>query len=176
MPSVRNDRIDKENDLSRVRSGIITGLCFNLRGLDFAIDISLVDEIIRPPEIQPLIDAPDFFVGVIVHRDHTVPLMDLSRRLRLGEDSVIPDPRVLIVRREEVICGIFIDDVLGIWDIEKYRIESDGLNDMSVPEEFIRGLYCEDDRKLVVLDGSAVLDFEKLDLSGINLPDSKTNR
>ena len=58
---------------------------FFLAGEEYGVDVRLVQEIIRVSEITQVPRAPEFIKGVINLRGRIIPVVDLKRKLGLGE-------------------------------------------------------------------------------------------
>ncbi|HEV7498674.1 MAG TPA: chemotaxis protein CheW, partial [Vicinamibacteria bacterium] len=58
---------------------------FFLGGEEYGVDVRLVQEIIRVSDITQVPRAPDFVKGVINLRGRIIPVVDLKRKLGLGE-------------------------------------------------------------------------------------------
>ena len=58
---------------------------FFLAGEEYGVDVRLVQEIIRVSEITQVPRAPEFVKGVINLRGRIIPVVDLKRKLGLGE-------------------------------------------------------------------------------------------
>ena len=56
-------------------------LTFTLHGSLYALEAHLVREIIWLPELTTLTILPRYMAGVVNHRGHIVPVMDLGKRL-----------------------------------------------------------------------------------------------
>jgi len=83
---------------------------FQLGSEEYAVDIDLVEEIIRIPEITVIPDVPDYIRGVINLRGKVLPVISLRKRFHMGEDEYDNRSRILIVQtavtrcREEMNC------------------------------------------------------------------------
>lgn len=89
--------------------------CLVVAGGHYALDITLIREIIRPLPLVPVPRAPAFIDGVITLRKAVIPVVDLRRRFALppaGED--LPGRRVVICALSGRIVGLQVDDVSEI--------------------------------------------------------------
>ena len=62
------------------------------------MDVRLVQEIRRVTEITPVPRAPEFIRGVINLRGRIIPVVDLKRKLGLGEVEAGRAARIVVVR------------------------------------------------------------------------------
>ncbi len=73
---------------------------FFLAREEYGIDVRLVQEIIRVAEITPVPRAPAAIKGVINLRGRIIPVIDLKRRLGLGEVESTRVARVVVVQAQ----------------------------------------------------------------------------
>lgn len=126
----------------------------------FALDILMVQEIIKTTKITNLPNSPNFIEGVINLRGSIIPVIDLSRRLSLNpasEDNA--NSRIIIANVENRVTGFLVDSVSKVLKIIASEIEP-------APDIVIAGLetqyiigVCEIDEKLItILDFSRILE------------------
>ena len=88
---------------------------FRLDQQDYAIPVSAVREVARPPvRLTPVPKAPAFVDGVMNLRGRVVPIVDLRRRFDLGVSEQAGSGRILMIEVGEVIVGFLVDSVLEI--------------------------------------------------------------
>jgi purine-binding chemotaxis protein CheW len=64
---------------------VVVALCaFRVGAEEYAIDLRRVEEILRPPRVARVPNAPSFLEGVINFRGAIVPVIDLRKALGLG--------------------------------------------------------------------------------------------
>ena len=99
-------------------------LAFLLAGDTYAVRISAVGEILRPPPITEVPRAPSPIIGVVSVRGRLVTVMDLRRRFSLQEAPIDAKSRVLLVDiggDEQV--GLLVDEVLSVYRLAEAEIE-----------------------------------------------------
>jgi chemotaxis protein histidine kinase CheA len=65
---------------------------------EYGVDVRLVQEIIRVSEITQVPRAPEFIKGVINLRGRIIPVVDLKRKLGLGDVDVARQSRIVVVK------------------------------------------------------------------------------
>jgi purine-binding chemotaxis protein CheW len=99
-------------------------LAFVLAGDTYAVRISVVSEILRPPPITEVPRAPSPIVGVVSVRGRLVTVMDLRRRFSLPEAPIDAKTRVLIVELTgEELVGLLVDEVRSVYRLADSEIE-----------------------------------------------------
>ncbi|MGE0784501.1 MAG: chemotaxis protein CheW [Sandaracinaceae bacterium] len=138
---------------------------FTVDNVNYAIDILLVREIIRPLEIVPIPHAPPAVLGVADHRGEVVPVLDMRRRFGLPPQAATRRTKWLIAAHAGRLVGLVIDsvtDVFGTADEEKRTVPHIGVGDAA---RGIRAVYSYDGKLVFVLDLSRIAAVtEMLDL------------
>jgi chemotaxis signal transduction protein len=78
-------------------SNVLQLISFFLDNAEYALPITQVQEINRLSEITQIPSAPFHILGVINLRGQIVPVMELKRRLNIGEVNRGDDARIIVV-------------------------------------------------------------------------------
>jgi purine-binding chemotaxis protein CheW len=99
-------------------------LAFALAGESYAVQISFVAEILKPPPITEVPRAPRNVLGVVSVRGKLVTVIDLRRRFRLPESPIDRKSRILLadVGADEQI-GLLVDEVMQVYRLSDAEIE-----------------------------------------------------
>ena len=98
-------------------------LAFSLGSEDYALDISVIREILKPREITEIPRVPDFLLGIISLRGNIIPVFDLKRRLGLGVATIDQDSRIIVCQEGDRLAGLLIDRITQVTSIQEERIE-----------------------------------------------------
>jgi purine-binding chemotaxis protein CheW len=99
-------------------------LAFILAGDTYAVRISVVSEILRPPPITEVPRAPSPIIGVVSVRGRLVTVMDLRRRFALAEAPIDMKTRILIVELPaDELVGLLVDEVRSVYRLAESEIE-----------------------------------------------------
>ncbi|OGW07757.1 MAG: hypothetical protein A2W77_04860 [Nitrospinae bacterium RIFCSPLOWO2_12_39_16] len=90
---------------------------FFLNNVRYAIDISVVEEVIPLPAITPIARLPSFIRGIINLRGSAIPVIDLKERLGIGSSTYELNNDIIVVRAHNKKAGFIVDDTLSITDI-----------------------------------------------------------
>jgi len=136
----------------------------------YAAHVSLVQEVCTLPAITGLARLPDFMVGIIDLRGIIVPIIDLRKRLGIGETSLDPERDIVILELEKKMVGLIVDDVLSVVDIEeKEMIDSPSMVE-GVDIRFMASAFRFAEELVILLDISKILCLnERRELSDIDL-------
>lgn len=98
-------------------------LAFSLGSEDYALDISVIREILKPREITEIPRVPEFLLGIISLRGNIIPIFDLKRRLGLGVAMIDQDSRIIVCQEGDRLAGLLIDRITQVTSIQEERIE-----------------------------------------------------
>jgi len=108
------------NSIMRSSLTIRQVICFGLGDVTFAVDISLVQEIIHIPDITRVPNTKSFVEGAINLRGKIVPVIDLRRRFKLDthQDRTRRNRIIVLTVRSNPVGLIvdFVNQVLQIPD------------------------------------------------------------
>ena len=125
---------------------------------EYAIEIQLVKEIIRPPAFTRVPKSPDYIKGVINLRGNIVPVISLSKRLDDMESELTEESRIVILTVDDIIFGIIVDSVTEVNYLEEEDIETPELVS-TVDARFVNGVGKIDDRLLILLNLPEIIDM-----------------
>lgn len=123
---------------------------------EYAIDIQLVKEIIRPPAITRVPKSPEYIKGVINLRGNIVPVISLSKRLDDQESVLTEQSRIVIVTVDDISFGIIVDSVTEVNYLKEEDIETPDLVS-TVDARFVNGVGKIDDRLLILLNLAEII-------------------
>jgi len=133
-------------------------LGFMISDEEYALDILEIKEIIRLQTITPVPRTPDYLKGIITLRGVIVPIFDLRRRLGLKEREHGSLTRIVVVYRGEEYAGLIVDSITQVMRIGAEQIEPPPTTIGVVEAEFIRGVTRHQERLVILLNLSRVLD------------------
>ena len=127
---------------------------------EYGVDVRQVQEIRRMSEVTSVPRAPAFVRGVINLRGQVLPVLDLKRKLGLGE--VLPGraTRILVVRVNERLLGLLVDGASQVLKIGVSRIDPPPEEVVDRGEDYIRGVAKLEDRLIILVDLGRLLSHE----------------
>jgi purine-binding chemotaxis protein CheW len=130
---------------------------FYLEREEYGLPVRLVQEIIRVTEITPVPRAPDFIKGVINLRGRIIPVVDLRRKLKLGDVVVGRESRIVVVKLDERLIGLLVDGASQVLRVPVSSIEAAPEEVVEIDEQFIRGVAKLEKRLIILIDLQQVL-------------------
>jgi len=134
---------------------------FFLSGEEYGVDVRLVQEIIRVTEITQLPRAPDFIKGVINLRGRIIPVIDLKRKLGLGEVNQAARPsRIVVVKVRERLVGLLVDGASQVLKVPVASVEAAPEEVVEIDANYLRGVAKLENRLIILMDLTKVLALE----------------
>jgi purine-binding chemotaxis protein CheW len=134
---------------------------FFLSQEEYGVDVRLVQEIIRVGEITQVPRAPEFLKGVINLRGRIIPVVDLKRKLGLGEvDEAARQSRIVVVKVRERLVGLLVDGASQVLKVPVASIEPPPEEVVEIDANFIRGVAKLERRLIILMELPKVLALE----------------
>ncbi len=131
---------------------------FNIGTEEFGVDILKVQEINRMVDITKVPQAPHYVEGVINLRGKVIPIVDLRKRFNLELKEYDKNTRIVVVDIGGNIMGMIVDSVSEVLRLPANTIEPPPEIVTGINSEYIKGVAKLDDRLLIFLDLSKVID------------------
>lgn len=142
---------------------------FNLDAEAFGVDIAVVQEIVRMPEITRVPRAPAFVEGVVNLRGKIIPVVDLRKRFGLKLSEATKGTRIIVVTIGGRTVGMIVDAVSEVLRLDADSIEpTPEMVSSPIDASFLRGIAKLEGRLLILLDLGLVLDAKETEaLAGV---------
>ena len=141
-------------------------LAFRLGAEQYGIDILRVQEIRSYEQPTRLAHAPDFIKGVIDLRGRIVPIVDLRMKLQYAEVAYNECTVVIILDMGiSTVVGAVVDSVADVVSLASGQIKPPpqfGTLECVDPA-FVQGIAHMDDRMLILMDITALLNHDGID-------------
>jgi len=131
-------------------------------GESYALDIMTIKEISRLPEVTRVPQAPDFMEGFVNLRGMVIPLINLRRRLGLGDEPLGPKTRVVTVSVGRQIVGLAVDEIRGVLRLPRSEVLSPPKVLRGDVPEYIGGVVRQDGELILLLDMKQVLSLKEI--------------
>jgi purine-binding chemotaxis protein CheW len=135
---------------------------FNIGSEEFGVDILKVQEINRMVDITKVPQAPNYVEGVINLRGKVIPIIDLRKRFSLELKEHDKNTRIVVVDIGGNIMGMIVDAVSEVLRLPADTIEPPPELVTGINSEYIKGVAKLEDRLLIFLDLSKVIDVTEM--------------
>ncbi len=157
-----------KKDVQAAKEENTSFITFTLDSELYAVPIHTIEEIIGLQEISLLPNVPNFIKGVINLRGEIVPIMDLRLKFGLEAKEYTPFTVFLIVRVDERLMGMVVDNVADVLVIEPAKVQKKPAFSAKISTNFINGVYKDTQEDLVILvDVPSLIKPEEWDLAYI---------
>jgi len=152
----------KDKQFSDKSDELLQLVSFNIGSEEFGVDILKVQEINRMVEITKVPQAPHYVEGVINLRGKVIPIVDLRKRFNLELKEYDKNTRIVVVDIGGNIMGMVVDSVSEVLRLPSSTIEPAPEIITGVNSEYIKGVANLEDRLLIFLDLSKVIDMNEM--------------
>lgn len=160
---MENDDLQKTlADAHSFSSEVLQLVSFNVGAEEFAVDILNVQEINRMAHLTRVPNAPVYISGVINLRGKVIPIIDLRRRLGLGNTINDGSTRIVVIEIDEKVVGFIVDKVNEVIRINKDITEVPPTMVSGIDKDFITYIAKLEDRLLILLDLEKVIRKEDI--------------
>ncbi|MDR7857309.1 chemotaxis protein CheW [Tissierella sp.] len=124
---------------------------FKLGKGEFGIDIMNVKEISPYEESISLPSTPNFIEGVINYRGNVIPIINLKKRLLLGESEITKDTRIIVINLDNKEIGFIVDEASQTVRLNDDQIDEAPTFIAGVDKKYITGVGKLDEKRLLIL-------------------------
>ena len=129
---------------------------FGIEDEEFAVDISLVKEVVEMPPITPIPQSPDYVLGVANVRGNVHAILDLGVRLGLHEpqSEQANQPYALVLDHEEIKVALNIYQVPAARQVFESEIErsSAAMTRSQQEQPYIEGIINQENRLITLVN------------------------
>lgn len=131
------------------------------------MDILKVQEINKLMEMTKVPQAPKYMTGILNLRGQIVTIIDLGKKLGLGETELGDDPRNIIVNAPSEHIGLLVRRLSDVVMADPDKIEPAPANMAGIQGNFFTGVYKTETKLIGILDVEEVLKMESDNRSGL---------
>jgi purine-binding chemotaxis protein CheW len=127
---------------------------------EYGVDVRLVQEIRRVTEITQVPRAPDFIKGVINLRGRIIPVIDLKKKLGLGEVIETKLSRIVVITLKGRLLGLLVDGASQVLKVPVSLVEPAPPEVLQKGGDYLRGVAKLEKRLIILVDLETVLALE----------------
>jgi purine-binding chemotaxis protein CheW len=127
---------------------------------EYGVDVRMVQEIRRLTEITQVPRAPEFIKGVINLRGRIIPVIDLKRKLGLGEVHATKLARIVVVTLRGRLLGLLVDGASQVLKVPVSLVEPPPEEVTQKGGDYLRGVAKLEKRLIILIDLETVLAIE----------------
>lgn len=137
-------------------------VAFFLDNVEYAFEVSDAVEVLRPRKFTEVPRTPEFIKGILSVRGEMVPVMDLKKRLGMGQFENEASGRILIASVEDLKAGFMVDKMTGVKDVPANCLETLESGQCGIPAGFLKGVIRVIDKgkkDIFLLNTAKLMDF-----------------
>jgi purine-binding chemotaxis protein CheW len=145
--------------MKNLRPCLLFALCKELFGIN-------VENVLRVINLEKLIKvpkAPDFIAGAISLEGNVIPIIDLAKKIELGQTTISKATKVIVLEihhdDDMMQVGVMIDDVLDVIELDEAKMLPPALESMGFDTQTLDGMYKIDEDFYMILNATKI--FEK---------------
>jgi len=124
------------------------------------MDILKVQEINKLMQMTKVPQAPEYVLGILNLRGQIVTILDLGKKLGLGDTDISQDPRNIIVNSAGGHVGLLVRRISDVVTADMEKRERAPANMSGIQGEYFTGVYKTNDNLIGILDVDKVLSIE----------------
>ena len=133
---------------------------FNIDNEDFGVEITQVNEIIRPVEIFKVPNTPDFIEGLINLRGKVHTVINLRKRFKLTPREFDENTKIIISSVNSLVIGFIVDEVKEIIRLEDEDLESAPSALTGLKRKYINAIAKSGEKIVLLLDLEVALSMQ----------------
>ncbi len=124
------------------------------------MDILKVQEINKIMQMTKVPQAPEYVLGILNLRGQIVTIIDLGKKLGLGETDLNQDPRNIIVNSAGGHVGLLVKRISDVIEADMEKQEHPPANMGGIQGEFFTGVYKTEKELIGILNVEKVLSID----------------
>jgi purine-binding chemotaxis protein CheW len=129
---------------------------------EYALPIAQVQEINRVGEITKVPNAPPHVMGVINLRGKIVPVIELKKRLKIGDTAIGRDSRIVVIEAGTKVLGLMVDRVAQVIHLKAAQIEDTPEEVVLKAENYVKSVGKIGDRMIILLELDKLIGKESI--------------
>lgn len=140
-----------------MKTDVVKLVIFRIGDDLFAAEVLAVDRVLRYTQPNPVPDVPRWIEGVIEHRQHVIPVVDLRRRIERPNLAIGASTRILVLNTSDGYVGAIADAVVEVAVVPATAMSEPPPLFKGLAADAVRGIAKVHDQLVVVLDVDRVL-------------------
>jgi purine-binding chemotaxis protein CheW len=126
-------------------------MSFKVNNIQYALELSLITEIISVQKITEIPNVKNFIIGIINLRGSIIPIVSLRRRFNLEQIPYNEKTCIIVVNYDNHNVGLLVDEVSEVLSIPQDLIENPPITNKGFESKFILGIGKINDKFVTLL-------------------------
>lgn len=119
---------------------------------EYGLELKVIRQMIRTPRITRVPKAPPFVKGVINLHGNVIPVLDVALRFGIGETSIGPRSKVVVVESADETVGLLAESVSSVIRLSRSAMQPPPPLVAGIGAQYLEGVVRLADRFLVFLN------------------------
>jgi purine-binding chemotaxis protein CheW len=142
-------------------------IIFNLGDEEYAIPITIVEEIVKITNLIKVPQSKAYFAGIMDIRGKVVRMIDLAKKLNIKTADDRAHDRAIVIKIGGKSVGIIVDKVSHVVIFPQSQIDPPPPSVKGISSRYITGVGKKDSRFIILIDIEKILMVE--DISEANV-------
>ncbi|TGK82308.1 purine-binding chemotaxis protein CheW [Leptospira noumeaensis] len=136
-------------------------IIFNLGDEEYAIPITIVEEIVKITNLIRVPQSKSFFAGIMDIRGKVVRMIDLAKRLNIKNITETAD-RAIVINVAGKSIGVIVDKVSHVVHFPANQVDPPPPSVKGISSRYITGVGKKDNRFIILIDIEKILTVEEV--------------
>jgi purine-binding chemotaxis protein CheW len=135
---------------------------FQVGDLNFGVDVEQVQEVLRYQPMTPIPLAPPEVKGLVNLRGQIITAIDVRSLLGMSASTSGKKSMNVVIRAEGEVVSLLVDSIGDVMETDDSDFEDTPATISGDIKAIVQGVFKLKDRLLLVLDGSACVQGERI--------------
>jgi purine-binding chemotaxis protein CheW len=138
-------------------------IIFNLGEEEYAIPITIVEEIVKITNLIRVPQSKSYFAGIMDIRGKVVRMIDLTKRLNIRNTNTAENAeRAIVIRIGGKSVGVIVDKVSHVIHFPASQVDPPPPSVKGISSRYITGVGKQDNRFIILIDIEKILTVEEI--------------
>ena len=134
-------------------------ICFNLGNQEYGVPLLSIKEVLGLPEVTPIPQCPNYFLGIMNLRGKVISVMDLRTKIGLKTQNN-SETSVMILDLGEQLLGVVVDKVNAVITINTKDITEAPKMEETKATDYIESVYRHNEQLILLISIAKALSIE----------------
>jgi purine-binding chemotaxis protein CheW len=138
-------------------------IIFNLGEEEYAIPITIVEEIVKITNLIRVPQSKSYFAGIMDIRGKVVRMIDLTKRLNIRNANLTENAeRAIVINIARKSVGVIVDKVSHVIHFPANQVDPPPPSVKGISSRYITGVGKKDNRFIILIDIEKILTIEEI--------------
>ena len=138
-------------------------IIFNLGDEEYAIPITIVEEIVKITNLIRIPQSKSYFAGIMDIRGKVVRMIDLTKRLNIRNANAVENAeRAIVINIAGKSVGVIVDKVSHVIHFPANQVDPPPPSVKGISSRYITGVGKKDNRFIILIDIEKILTIEEI--------------